>query len=143
MGNFKRYLGSRCTLRGGDKDFCFVYHANQTYPSAYIMLDDMLVFNMNGEQIGSVNDNGFFFRIDGYSTPVAFYDSNTDCICDSKGGGFVGVVDKNSYPFFNLSRPTFPFDFNGYRIYNNALSNGTGPTMCSGQLSNRVFLELF
>lgn len=143
MANFKRYLRGRSKLRNGDKDFSFIYHANETFPSAYVMLDDMLIFNMNGEQIGSVNDNGFFFKIGNFSTPVAFYDESTDCICDSNGGGFVGVVNANSYPFFNLSRPTFPFDFNAYRIYNNALSNGTGPVYCSGQLSNKKFIELF
>lgn len=143
MGNFKKYLSSRCTIRNGGHDFAFLYHANETYPSAYVVVDKMLVFNMQGVQIGSVNDDGFFFKLNTTSTPVAFYDSGSDSVCDTNGGGFVGVVDKNSYPFFNLARPSFQFDANAFRVYDNNISNCTGPMRCSYQLSNKKFLDLF
>lgn len=143
MTNFKRYLNGRCTIRSGGHDFAFIYHANESFPSAYIVVDKMLVFDMNGTQIGSVNDNGFFFKLNNPGNPVAFYDEGFDALCDSNGGSFVGVVDKNTYPYFNVARPTFPFDASAFRVYDNNISNGTGPIACSGQLSNKKFLDLF
>ena len=144
MGNFRKYLSGRCKMRNGNKDFCFIYHANDVYPSAFITVDDMLLFDMNGSQIGCVNDDGYFYKLNSYSTPVAFYDESTDSICDSNGGDFVGVVETNRYPFFNVQRPSFPFDSGACRVYNAAIGNGTGPVVCSGRLStSKKFIQLF
>lgn len=143
MGNFKRYLSGRCKIRRGGHDFAFLYHANETYPSAYVIVDLMLIFDMDGTQIGSVNDDGFFFKINSPGYPIAFYDEGSDSICDSNGGDFLAVVEKNSLPYFNQSRPTFAFNDSAYRVYDYNISNSTGSMSCSYRLSNKKLLDLF